>query len=273
MILRAAAIATPAAPVATPAAWAEALARQVRAAADAGARLAVLGEYATAPLAALDARWEAWTPLWRDLAASLAREHRLHLLAGTHLVRDGGRLANRALLAHPDGSLEHQDKLHPTPWERSWGVASHDAIRLLDVGARAAILTCYDIEFPEAARAAAAAGAELLLVPSWTDDAHGFHRVRRCAAARAVEDVVAVVHAPLVGGLALDGFESACGAAAVLTPCDAAFPAGGLAAEGGWDVCGPAVGEIDLSALRAARAAGTVTPFADRRPQASYRVT
>ncbi len=273
MILRAAAIATPAAPVPSADAWGAALAAQVRAAAEAGATLAVLGEYATAPLVALDPHWEAWTPAWRALAVALAREHRLHLLAGTHLVREDGRLANRALIAHPDGSLEHQDKLHPTPWERAWGVATHDAIRLIDVGARAAILTCYDIEFPEAARAAAAAGAELLLVPSWTDDAHGFQRVRRCAAARAVEDSVAVVHAPLVGGLPLDGFESACGSAAVLTPCDAAFPTGGIAAEGGWDMCGPVVGAIDLAALRAARAAGTVTPFADRRAQSDYRVT
>jgi predicted amidohydrolase len=273
MTLRIAAIATPAAPVASPDAWAEALAREVRAAAEAGATVAVLGEYATAPLAALDPRWEAWTPAWIGLATRLATGHRLHLLAGTHLVRDGDRLVNRALLVHPDGSREHQDKLHPTPWERAWGVQPTSALRLLDLGgARAAILTCYDIEFPEAARAAAIAGAELLLVPSWTDDAAGFQRVRRCACARAVENTLAVVHAPLVGALALDGFESAVGAAAVITPCDADFPPEGLAAAGGWNRVGPAVGDLDLAVLRRARAGGTVTPFGDRRELSAYRV-
>jgi len=273
MSLRVAAIATPALPVASAEAWATALEHEVRSAAEAGATAAVLGEYVTAPLLLLDRRWEAWTAAWQALALRLATTYRLHLLAGTHLVRDSGRLVNRALLVHPDGSHAEQDKLHPTPWERSWGVSGNDTLRLVDLGSvRAAILICYDVEFPEACRAAALAGAELLLVPSWTDDRAGFLRVRRCAAARAVENVVGVIHAPLVGGVAVDGFESAAGAAAVITPCDDAFPAEGMAAEGKWNQTGPAVGDLDLAALRKARAGGTVTPLADHRRQEAYRV-
>ncbi len=270
--LRLAAIATPAAPVASPDAWVAALDHHLRTAADGGATVAVLGEYVTAPLVGLDARWERWTDLWTETAVRLATTYRLHLLAGTHLVRAGDRLVNRALLVHPDGARDLQDKLHPTPWERAWGVAETSDLRLVDVGARAAVLICYDVEFPEACRAAAVAGAELLLVPSWTDDRAGFLRVRRCAAARAVENVVAVAHAPLVGGLAVDGFEQAMGAAAIITPCDDAFPPEGIAAEGAWNRAGCAVGTVDLAALRRARAAGTVTPLADRRSASAYRV-
>ncbi|HET9263292.1 MAG TPA: hypothetical protein VFO14_09625 [Vicinamibacterales bacterium] len=42
------------------------------------------------------------------------------------------------------------------------------------------------LEFAEIARAAARAGAHLLLVPSCTDDRQGFLRVRYCAHARAI---------------------------------------------------------------------------------------
>jgi predicted amidohydrolase len=270
--LRLAAIATPAGPVASPEAWCSALEAPVRAAAEAGASVAVLGEYVTAPLAALDPDWSRWTPLWETTARRFAATYGLHLLAGTHLVRERSQLFNRALLAHPDRSLSVQDKLHPTPWERAWGVAATARLTLVDVGAPAAVLVCYDVEFPEACRAAALAGAEILLVPSWTDDRAGFLRVRRCAAARAVENVVAVVHSPLVGGLPLEGFERAAGAAAIITPCDDHFPAEGFAAEGLWNQFGPAVGTIDLNALRRARAAGTVTPLADRRALGDYSV-
>ena len=48
-----------------------------------------------------------------------------------------------------------------------------------------AILVCYDVEFPEAARVLAEAGAQILFVPSCTDERQGFCRVRYCAQARA----------------------------------------------------------------------------------------
>lgn len=86
-------------------------------------------------------------------------------------------------------------------------------------GVRFAVPICYDVEFPEGVRVAAVAGAELLLVPSWTDDDHGFWRVRHYAQARCVENIDYVAHAPLVGSLSEPSdFEQACGAAGILTP-------------------------------------------------------
>ena len=37
-----------------------------------------------------------------------------------------------------------------------------------------AILVCYDVEFPEAARVLAEAGAQIIFVPSCTDERQGF---------------------------------------------------------------------------------------------------
>lgn len=273
--LRVAACATDLAAAASPQAWADAILGQARFAADGGARIAVFAEYAAGALLALDNRWEAWEGLWRATALRAARECGIAVCAGTWPVRDGGRLVNRALVALPDGSCWHQDKLHPTPWERTWGIAATGDLRVAEaMGVRLAVLTCYDVEFPEACRAAAQAGAELLLVPSWTDDRQGFHRVRLCAQARCIEDALYVAHAPLVGRLPqAPGFEQAVGAAGILTPCDTGLAADGVAAAGGWNQPEVVLADLDLARLRQVRGGGTVIPLADARPQASYRVS
>lgn len=258
----------------TPQAWADAILSQTRFAADGGARIAVFAEYAVGALLAQDNRWEAWEGLWRDTAISAARTCGIAVCAGTWPVRDGGLLVNRALMALPDGATWHQDKLHPTPWERTWGIAATMDLRVAEVmGVRLAVLTCYDVEFPEACRAAAQAGAELLLVPSWTDDRQGFQRVRLCARARCIEDALYVAHAPLVGRLAVPGFEQAVGSAGVLTPCDTGLAADGIAADGGWNQPEVVLADLDLARLRQVRGGGTVIPLADARAQDAYRIT
>jgi len=272
--LRVAATAFPMLPVSNAAAWSERFTSACAFAADGGATLVVFPEYVTAPLLTLDRDWNHWTTTWLDTASAAARAYNLHVLAGTHLVDEHGTLRNRAALVAPNGTITFQDKLHPTPWERSWGLAPTSQLTLCTIaGVRIAILICYDIEFPELARAAAKAGAEMLLVPSWTDDRQGFQRVRRCAAARCIENVIYVVHAPVVGGLpTIAGFEQACGEAGILTPCDTAFARDGVAAAGGWNTAETVLADCDLTLVRAARSGGTVTPFADARAEADYRI-
>lgn len=272
--IRIAAVATPLWQPRSVEEWSERFIGSVRFAADAGARLVVFGEYATAPLLAHNLDWAHWDGIWAGTAARAAREHNLAVCAGTHLMHDGQRLVNRCLIALPDGQAFTQDKLHPTPWEKVWRVAATDQIRVLAVaGARIAVLTCYDIEFPEAARAAARAGAEVLLVPSWTDDRQGFYRVRHCAHARAIEDCCAVVHAPLVGNLPmLPGFEQAVGSAGILTPCDIGTAPDGLAAAGAWNAAEVIVADIDLLHIRSLRSGGTVAPLNESRRIEDYQV-
>lgn len=273
-LLRVAVTAFPMLPVSSAATWSERFTSACAFAKDGGAQLVVFPEYVTAPLLTLDRDWQRWTTPWLETAAAAARSLKLHVLAGTHLVDERGSMRNRAALIAPDGTIVFQDKLHPTPWERSWGLEPTSQLTLYTIAdVRIAILICYDIEFPELARAAAKAGAEVLLVPSWTDDRQGFQRVRRCAAARCIEDVVYVAHAPVVGGLpTISGFEQACGEAGILTPCDTAFADDGLAATGGWNNAKTVLADLHLTILRAARSRGTVTPLADARAERDYRI-
>ena len=58
------------------------------------------------------------------------------------------------------------------------------------------LMTCYDLRFPEHARALVDAGAELLVVPAaWVAGEHKLHHWRTLLAARAIENTVHVVAA------------------------------------------------------------------------------
>ncbi|MFF1883721.1 nitrilase-related carbon-nitrogen hydrolase [Pseudarthrobacter sp. NPDC058196] len=79
--------------------------------------------------------------------------------------------------------------------ERKAFVAANEPPAVVDfLGIRTSLLICYDIEFPEAARAAAARGAELLLVPTALSE--GYAAVPQVLVrARALESQLNVAYA------------------------------------------------------------------------------
>jgi len=129
------------------------------------------------------------------------------------------------------------------------------------------VLICYDIEFPEAARHLADAGAEVIFVPFCTDNRQGYLRVRYCAHARAIENQVYVAMAGNVGNLPdVQNMDINYAQAAVLTPSDFAFARDGIAAESDSNEETILVCDLDLDDLHHSRSHGTVTPRTDRRP-------
>lgn len=247
----------------------------VRLAEDDRCQLVVFPEYLTAPLVALDPDWSRWTGPYRELFAGLARSTKMTILAGTHVVDRGGQQYNTAHLFLPSGELFTQDKLHMTPCEGedSWCLSRGDGLTVVDTPiGRVGVVVCFDVEFPEPARIAAEAGADILLVPSATADRAGFWRVRHCCHARAVENQVYVVHSALVGGLpAVRYLEQSWGKSGIITPCDLPFPPNGLMTEGEWNQGLCVTGEVDLGLLHRIRKEGSVLPRAERRPEA-YRI-
>ncbi len=247
---------------------------QVAAAAEFGARLLVMPEYLTFELLSvpgaggIESLADA-TPAYEELFAGLSARHGVAVVAGTHLVSDGNGLRNTAHLFLPDGRIERQAKLHLTPCEVSpWRLTPGEALKVFDLGfARAAIPVCYDVEFPELGRQARARGADVLLVPSCTDDAHGLARVRTCAAARAIENQTYVALSMTTGSLPnVPLMRANHGQAAILTPCDYPFPPGGVLAEGVVNDDQIVVADLDMAALARARDGGSVRTWQDRRP-------
>jgi predicted amidohydrolase len=202
------------------------------------------------------------------MMSGFARRHGIYICAGTIPVsRDGSpAVRNESFLFGPTGESQSQSKLHMTRFEsEEWFISPGDHLRIFETSfGRLAITICYDVEFPELARVAARAGADLLLVPSCTDDRQGFLRVRYCAHARAIENQLYVIHASTVGSLPMVPAVSLnYGQAAILTPSDFPFARDGILAEGLHNQETMVIGELNLATLREARRTGTVLPLRD----------
>lgn len=102
--------------------------------------------------------------------AGISAAHRIAVVHGyPELDPDSGALYNSAALVGPDGTLlagyrkthlyGDYERRHFTPGDRLVVQADLDGVRI-------GLLICYDVEFPEAVRAHALAGTELLVVPT-----------------------------------------------------------------------------------------------------------
>lgn len=209
-----------------------------------------------------------FTDKYLELFTSLATKMKMHIIGGTHVIRKGDRLYNSAFLFYPDGRISEQSKLHVTPTEgKEWVLSGGDQFGVFETAkGRVAVITCYDIEFPEIVRMAKARGADVIFCPSCTDDQHGFYRVRYTAHARAVENQVYVVTTGTVGSLpTVDFMRANYGQAAIISPNDIPFPPRGILAEGEINEEMIVVADLDLDLLEDVRENGSVTNWRDRR--------
>lgn len=212
-----------------------------------------------------------YTPQVLTLLSEAASKYDIHIVGGSHpvMASDGSEeIRNQGLLFLPDGSYHMQPKLHITPSEKSaWGISGGSSLRVFHTPkARVAILICYDIEFPEAARWLADNGADIIFVPYCTDDRHGHLRVRYCAQARAVENQIYVVTSGLIGNLpGVPAVDIHYGQAGTYSPSDHFFPRDGIVAQADSNVETMLVTDLPMDDLFRARAEGSVTPVRDRR--------
>lgn len=269
-------------------AYATKIDRWVARAAGRGADLLVFPEYAAMELASLGGPAIAadlegalqevarHRPAADALHARLAARHNVLILGGSGPVFSGNRPVNRATLYGPAGILGHQDKQIMTRFEREdWDVIpGTDGLTLFDTPrARLGVTICYDSEFPLLARALAEQGAEIILAPSCTETAAGFHRVRIGAMARALENQCVTVQAPLVGRADwCAGVELNTGCAAIYGPPDRGWPANGILAEGEMDAQGWVLAPASRSLIAATRADGGVLNLRDW-PEQSQSLT
>ncbi|MGG7618225.1 carbon-nitrogen hydrolase family protein [Bacillus coreaensis] len=209
-----------------------------------------------------------FTEKYVELFKKFASETGMHIIGGTHVLERQGKLLNVAHLFYPDGRVEEQAKLHITPTEvEEWNMSPGDGLRVFDTDkGRIAMLTCYDIEFPEIVRMAKAKGADVIFCPSCTDDRHGFHRVRYTSHARAIENQIYVVLTGTVGSLpTVDFMRGNFGQAVVITPNDVPFPPQGIMVQGEINDDMIVTADLDLDLLYEAREKGSVTTWRDRR--------
>jgi len=132
--------------------------------------------------------------------AAIARETSTAIVYG-YPERTGDRLYNAALAIGPDGAVlaNHRKYLLPPGFESEFFAPHASGLTLFELGGvRFAMLICYDIEFPEPARACALAGAHVLLVP--TALSSQWHVVaNRLVPSRAFENGVYLLYANHAG--------------------------------------------------------------------------
>lgn len=209
----------------------------------------------------------AYTERYVELLRTHAVRHGFFLIGGSHPNLRADKLLNTAFLFTPGGEVHTQDKIHRTRWEKEkWATDHGDVLKVFQTPhGKIAILICYDIEFPELARRVAEEGAEIIFVPSCTDDRQGFLRVRYCCHARAIENQVYVAMTSTVGNLPVTGLRLHYGQASIITPSDFPFARDGIAAEGVINQEQIVVADVDLALLDENRLKGTTIPLLDKR--------
>lgn len=114
--------------------------------------------------------------------------------------RDGQRLFNSAVLVERDGSVRtvHR-KCHLFGGMEGALFAPGDALAVVELDRlRVGVLICYDVEFPEAVRALALAGADLVAVPTTLMAPHDLV-ARAMVPVRAAENQVFLAYANRTG--------------------------------------------------------------------------
>ncbi len=199
----------------------------------------------------------------------LAVSYNINIIGGSHpSMMPDGDIHNVAYVFLRDGSVHTQEKLHPTPSERSWwnikgGEGNH--VIQTDCGP-IGVMICYDSEFPEVARHLVDQGALLLFVPFCTDERRGYLRVRYCCQARAVENQCYVVMSGVVGNLPnVENMDIHYAESCILTPSDFPFSRDGIAADTPANTETVALADLSLSDLLTARQSGAVQNLKDRR--------
>lgn len=186
-------------------------------------------------------------------SVSAARE--LAANTGTALVlsypeRDGDTIYNAAAVIGPDGSLiASYRKLHLIGDYELGAFCVGDKLSVADVplasgGAiKIAPMICYDIEFPEAARAAALAGTDLIAAPTAMRTRFR-HVAEKLVPTRAFENGIFVAYANHAGA---EGDWEYCGLSCIVGPDGHDLVRAGDAPE-------VLVADIDLDAIARARA-------------------
>ncbi len=198
---------------------------------------------------------------YTDALASACRRLGLHCVSGM-LGREGDVLYNTAVLVGPDGLLGRYRKTHLPFLGVDRFAAAGDELPVFDTPlGRIGLLICYDIRFPEAMRALALRGAELVAHPTnWP--LAGVFNAEVLTRARAQESRIFLATANRVG---TERYTTFCGWSQV---CD---PNGDRLVEAGRDDVGVFAADVDLDEARSKAlvpipGVHEMELFADRRP-------
>ncbi|HEY9639812.1 MAG TPA: nitrilase-related carbon-nitrogen hydrolase, partial [Coleofasciculaceae cyanobacterium] len=145
--------------------------------------------------------------------AQIAHDHQLHLLVGYAEKADNTVYNSAALIDAEGNRVANYRKIHLFGSEerRLFTPGKHWVIQTI-AGFKVGILICFDVEFPEAVRALALQGAELIAAPTANGDA----RISKLVVpARALENQLFIAYANRAG---MEGDLEYCGLSTIADP-------------------------------------------------------
>lgn len=236
-----------------------------------GASVILLPEYFVIPLLIFKTRstFKIGLTKFSDIATgfhfrlqALADKNKIIIVAGTtpYLIKQ--KMVNRCFIYTPKNKVRFQDKQNMTRFEKEKWHINPGANIITTFKCKSVtfgIAICFDVEFSSYVKKLARANVDVILVPSCTDDIHGYWRVRHCAEARAIEYQSYVVLGAIIGGDKNNPeIKSHYGRAGVFSPCDVGFKVGGALLTGKVNREVVVVAELDISKLHSIRKKGTV---------------
>lgn len=218
-------------------------------------------------------------PQYLSLYQYLAKKYDIYIQAGTIIEKINKKninnyYANRGYFFSPNGEYQYQDKLQLTQYEKNIKLFQcGDEQKIFDtLFGKIGIAICYDSEFPEIVRNLTYAGAEIILVPSYTTTLAGYHRIFLSCRARAIENQCYAAVSFVVNQVNLSGqIDETFGRAAIVGPADIGFPDDGIITQGVMNKPMVSVGELSLAALNRVRQEGQVHNFEDSASYASIK--
>jgi len=102
-----------------------------------------------------------------DRFSTIAKTYHTYIVAGLYTLREG-RMYNSAVLFNPEGLIQGiYDKTHLTTGELPQ-LTPGDSYPVFETEfGNLAMLVCFDLQYPEAVREVALAGADLIACPTW----------------------------------------------------------------------------------------------------------
>jgi predicted amidohydrolase len=208
-------------------------------------------------------------PQYIDFYKHLAQKYQIYIQPGSiPYPIHSNQYVNRAYFFGPQAQYGFQDKLQLIEYEKESNLfqAGKEQTLFETALGTIGIAICYDSEFPEIVRRLTRAGANLILVPSYTCTLAGYYRVFLSCRARALENQCYVAVTYMVGSVDLSGApENTVGQAAILSPVDAGFPDDGIVAQGKMNSPMFIMADVDLEKLQTVRTSGQVHNYEDMR--------
>lgn len=135
------------------------------------------------------------------LLSEKAKEHGVHIVAGSIADNHAGNIYNRTYVLNREGKVvHHYDKIHLVHHaQEDQYISQGNEIDIFELdGIKCGVIICYDLRFPELCRTLALKGAEVIFAPVQWFETRLEHYETLCRA-RALENQIYFVTANRIG--------------------------------------------------------------------------